>query len=286
VRSFLSLLASGAGRMTSQEIIDFMLGKKGVSSSGGGGVDKKAATSSWSSPPLSSPRLQSPNNNRKAQLVATAFAKTLVKVWIETDDTLYQVVRSIANLRDRLWQTSQSLSKLKEHEEPAAWKTFGYRDCGGGMMLNEDDLQLTLDHDLRQHERMMATLRRCLSALNQAQEALGRRLDEYYQLMIEVSSGRPSILSLEECQSLFAATSSELYRKQVMAEAVLGSVENALLFRDDASKGPAFDSANGRNPRRVAHRCSDQWSRQHKDSKLREFSTVLDNLQERTVGGN
>ena len=154
--------------------------------------------------------------------------------------------------------------------------------------LNVDDLQLALDHDLRQHERMMATLRRSLSALNQAQEALGRRLDEYYRLQQTVSiEGRAyilHILSLEECQGLFTATASELYRKQMLAEKVLNSFHDGLLVCRDERLDDDREKAGSRSPRRVAHHCSELWSRQHKKSHLLEYKVLLEKLQQRIAG--
>lgn len=236
--------------------------------------------------------------------MATAFAKTMVQDWLATDDTLYQIVQSIAGLRERLWQTSFALSALREKkEEPAAsWKKFGYRgastgggNCGSdnddddGLLLTADDLQLALDHDLRQHERMLAALRRCLSALHQAQEALGRRLDEYYRLLVVVDSAAAAqqakqdrciiILSLDDCQSLFVAAASELYRKQMMADEVFNSVHGRLLFRDNNVKGSS-NEVESNDPRYVARRCSERWSRQHKESALLEHSGILGKLQQ------
>jgi len=290
--------------MTSQEIMDFMLGKKN------GGATNKGCSPARGAPttvPHGSPRAavgagvvpRSPNN-KKVQSVAVSFAKTLVQDWLDTDDTLHQVMQSIANLRERLWHTSQMLSALQEETSISTnyWKACGYRggtggggttrsdaDNGGG--LNVDDLQLALDHDLRQHERMMATLRRSLSSLNQAQEALGRRLDEYYRLQQTMSiEGRAvsSKLSLEESQGLFTATSSELYRKQVLAEKVLNSFHDGLLFCRDRRPDDDRETAGSSNPRRVAHRCSELWSRQHKKSHLLEYKVSLEKLQQRIAG--
>jgi hypothetical protein len=273
--------------MPSQEIVDFMLGRK----SGGATSNGDPTTIQRNNGPSGvvvgsnvSPRLQSPGSAKKVQSVAFSFAKTLVNEWLETDDTLQEVVQSISGLRERLWHTSQALAAFKEREELAGWKRFGYRGGNGAeTVLTRDDLQLALDYDLRQHERMMHALRRSLSTLHQAQEALGRRLDEYHRLVdFDLSNNYRFILSLEECQSLFVASASELYRKQALADEILDSVHNLLLFHDSERALMTIDAENP-DPRRLARRCSERWSRHHEQSFLVEHNAILDKLRQQVV---
>ena len=266
--------------MPSQEIIDFMLGRKNSGSLKSGNPDVVVGPSNHASPRL----VQSPGSSiKKAQAVAFSFAKTMVNEWLETDDTLQEVVQSISGLRERLWHTSQALATVREREEIAVWKRSGYRGPhGADGLLTEDDLQLALDHSLRQHERMMHALRRSLSTLHQAQEALGRRLDEYHRLAdFDLSDTKQFILSLEECQSLFVALASELYRKQVLAEEILDSVLDQLLFHDIATVTAVMPiDGENRNPRRLARLCSERWSRHHEQSFLVEHNAVLNRLRQ------
>ena len=265
--------------MTSQEIIDFMLGRKKGETASESVLNNSLAVVVES---RLSPLRRSPGSAKKVQSVSSSFAKTMVNEWLETDDTLHQVVQSIAGLRERLWHTSRALAVLRDSEEPAAWKQCGYRGGGGDGddgVLTGDDLQLTLDYDLRQHERMMQVLRRSLSTLHQAQEALGRRLDEYYRLVdCDFSNQNRFILSLEECQSIFVASASELYRKQALADEVLNSVLD-LLFDPDREKTGMPVEAETPNPRRVSRQCSERWPRHYEQSFLVNYIAVLEKLQ-------
>lgn len=259
--------------MTSQEILDFMLGKKG----GGGGEGKSNTHEAITllQTPTSTPK----SATKKVRSVAAAFAKCMAD-WLDTDDTAYEVMQSIANLRERIWHISKQLASMKLSAKQAEWKRNGYRNIDDdNELLNIDDLELALHHDVLQHERMLTSLRKILSAMAQEQEALGRRLDEFYKLdEANTQTIQVSFLSLEDCQVLFTATASELYRKQIMTEKVLNSVDDRLLYREDADDDGS--SVIDESPRRLAQRCSEHWSRTHKDCCLLEFADVLKKLEQ------
>lgn len=275
--------------MTSQDIIDFMLGKnskEGVE----GGTSRDLMKSDGvetSSSPLEVRK--SPSTNKKQVSAALAFCKTLVENWLEMDDILGKVMYSISNLRERLWHTSHTL--LQETEERQQFYKvkshqsilhFGYRGTNDeSNRLNTGDMHLSLDQDLYHHERMLATLRRCLSSLSQSQEALGRRLDEYHRLKAEKEEHSPQcVLTIEECNDLFVATSRELYRKQALAEQVFNSVNDALFAPHKKQEDYATVDDGFRRPRQIAYHCSTQWSRKNRNSFLLEFELLLDKLQQ------
>lgn len=249
------------------------------------------------------PLLSSPNKKTKVQLAAVtkALEKTLVQDWIETDDLAHQVLHSIANLRERLWHTSLMLLRqtttaaMKQAEsKQGVWKQRGggYRHTGasmeyqGGLMVQ--DLQMTLDHDLVQHERMMVSLRSLLATLGQAQEAMSRRLDECYRLLLLGNHHhRPSHEQQlmdnddeydDDCvqTTLFTATAKELYRKQKLAARVFDSCNDGLLYTiEDDVVAVANEEFS---PRNVAQCCSVQWSRTHPESHLLDCEAILKDM--------
>lgn len=277
-----------------------------------------------------SPAHQSNNNNnnninnntaftkalRKYKPITNAFHGTLDRDWWEVDDNLGQVMASIANLRQRCWLISSRLGVAKQqkqswisksregggggmsiaHQKPS-WKGHGFRvddapkTARAALLTETDDLELALQHDLLQHERMLAGARKLLHSLGEAQEALGRRLDElllhhvetyrylddpvvaatadgYGYVAFEGICGR-----VDRCQLLYAQSSKELYRKQSLAAQVFDSVVDSLLYRERASDGGGGGKGRGgdgddaaQSPRAVAQRVVDQWSRTHRES--------------------
>ena len=220
---------------------------------------------------------------RKYHQVIKAFEGALARDWLEVDDNLAQVMQSIANLRHRCWHASRLLSSQEEEEddddEMKPWQGQGYRKAERkASYLNRDDLELALSHDLLQHERMMAGARRLLLSLQQAQEALGRRLEELLLFHMEASTiieeTDSSLLNkVDECQHLYCTTASELYRKQAMAEQVLKSANDSLLYQE--TKGEYEESPS---PLLIAQRCADKWPRTHKESNLLDHVVLLRKL--------
>jgi hypothetical protein len=159
--------------------------------------------------------------------------------------------------------------------------------------LPGDDLELALSHDLLQHERMLSGARKLIHSLGEAQDALGRRLDELlwhhmdtYRLLDDSITPEGSLafegaaVKVDECQQLYSQTSRELYRKQHLAVQVLDSVQDTLLFREKGvfSSGGGDGDDVSRTPRGVALRVADQWPRTHRESHLYASSLWLRDL--------
>jgi uncharacterized protein YfiM (DUF2279 family) len=279
-----------------------------------------------SSPPPQSPQSQANSASsafskalRKYKPITNAFHGTLVRDWLEVDDNLGQVMASIANLRERCWLTSRLVSKQKQQQQSKnswssreggmnmlrsnpskntirqkpSWKGHGFRVDAEKMTLAEDDLDLALSHDLLQHERMLAGARKLIHSLGEAQEALGRRLDELllhhmetyryldYSMTPDGFVAFEGICSrVDHCQQLYSQSSKELYRKQSLAAQVFDSVADNLLYRERAvSRYGAGDGGDGddaaRSPRAVAQRVVDQWSRTHRESHFYSSAVLL-----------
>jgi hypothetical protein len=244
---------------------------------------------------------------RKYKPITNAFHGTLTRDWLEVDDHLGQVMASISNLRERCWLTSRLLAKQQEQQSMVgsntdtgiisklSWKGQGFREDSKKTALGVDDLELALSHDLIQHERMLAGARKLIHSLGEAQDALGRRLDELllhhmemyryldYSVTPEGFSAFEGIaIKVDQCQQLYSQSSKELYRKQSLVAQVIDSVQDTLLFREKAVIGYGSGDGEGdgdddaeRSPRAVAQRVVDQWPRTHRESHFYESAVLL-----------
>jgi hypothetical protein len=220
----------------------------------------------------------------------------LQRDWLEVDETLGNVMSSVAHLRCRIALEQQQVSQLEKHKDDQNnddWKTWGFhaRDRHlAGMTLTRADLHMTLSRDLLQHESMCSTARRLLASLAQTQDALGRRLDEMMQWEIMTASDGENnndddncTMVISACQQLYSKLALELYRKQCLVHQVLESVHNGILWSkmDDEDHGKedvestfekgrlmeelhsfdvgSDDPANREDPIQVADACVRQW---------------------------
>ena len=151
--------------------------------------------------------------------------------------------------------------------------------------VTKDDLELALSHGLMQHEKMIAATRTVVSSLNQAQEALGRRLDELYMFHLEVSPMLPELESPEEeydlilfaeqvvhwSQTVYTELADELYRKQTIVHTLANSVTDGLLYKE--SDEDSYDDE--KNPRKVASKCLQAWPRGGSEEKSKDLANLL-----------
>lgn len=243
------------------EILKFLVGKPPQNSNyddGASTSSPRQRTSSIPSTPQSQPSSYStphrgsvrgsytPKSIRK---LCDSFTDVLENDWFDIDSTAWQLLRSIANLRERLWHGSRFQKLLEDGS---------LNDSTGGG-LNRQDLDLMMDHDLIQHEKMLTQLRRTMAQLAQSQDALGRRLDECFRCIEEINQMDEAWL--EKACNLYKATAQELYRKQVLAQNVL---------RDAGSSGLLGENVPDEieSPRQVAKSAAEKWSRSCKESHL------------------
>lgn len=209
------------------------------------------------------------------------FRKTVQEDWLQTDDHLGRVVASLVNLRDRIHMTSKQLWQWK-HNPPSTYHNSnssgrGYRkrrdETAVMGYLTQEDLELALSHGLIQHEKMLQGARKLVSALNQAQEALGRRLDELYLFHLEIgpilpqlsapqdNDGEDLVLFAEHMvhwsRTVFIELANELYRKQCLVETLVDSVDNGLLYKESDDDLTQEDDT----PRTAASKCLEAWPR-------------------------
>jgi hypothetical protein len=241
------------------------------------------------------------------------FSKRIREEWLDIDDQSYNVVQAIAAIRSRLPMHTRLLKRFRQQHalQKQEWTLRGYGFSGSKILLrNEDreqeemvqqqDAELALSHELIQHEKMMDGLRNLLANLAECHEALLRHLDEGTKHHLECFEFRD--LGMEDCNDvgngveaiaitkstpngsyasfekaaglpgimneLMAMLSMEIYRKQCLAYSILETVGDELIA-DDGAKGQKDQGAAAEDeiewedmcPQEVAKRCSKQWSR-------------------------
>jgi hypothetical protein len=288
---------------TSQEFIDFMVGNNKT----GKKKNKIHIDTTRPSTVFTPNSFVTPNRNtefpspsvRKIHpqkssyvIIVKAFSQAMIE-WIEIDDQIGNIMQSVTNLRERIWHTSQLLNVMATAETvtstmTSSWKQGGYRsDRSCHLVLQAKDLQLTVDHNLQHHERMIREMRHLISSENNIQEKLSRRFDELYradvfELGVKSNLNRScdtmELLSVEFCQILLVSMAKELYRKQCLVLQILNtSTVDSLLSTEDRNVTTMLPSTKNtttetndpiRNPRLVAQRCSSQWSWSSKSSYL------------------
>lgn len=232
---------------------------------------------------------------RRHHALVKAFQQALTS-WLSVDDQLLLVVGSIENLRRRCYLTNRMLVEESSNDENLfdsrpSWKECGYRSCNVHNTLPSDSLQDTLTDELLQHEKMSTAARRLMSQLSAEQDAVGRRLDDLLVFHVDHSLAidNPCCDShsgtlrakmhetVEECQHLFLAAASEVFRKQLLVQQLLDSTNDSLLYnqQDDNSSGPW---KRDKDARRTARKCADQWPRTSVSSPLFPYRHLLESI--------
>lgn len=212
--------------------------------------------------PTKSPQKRKPE--RQYSTIIKAFQGTLQRDWLDVDDNLAAVMRSISNLRDRIYWSSQQLRNKSKRED---WQT---NSCGPRVYLLKEDIELALAYEMQQHELMMAGARSLLSSMNQAQEALGRRLAEGMQYEIDLQGEcyargelpPPSVMGTLE--DVYGTLAEELYHKQMAVQDVLDCTNDFLLANDED-----LITAD-ENPRKVAKRSCEKWNLMSQNPEVQE----------------
>ena len=217
---------------------------------------------------------------RKYWQILNAFQGSLERDWLAVDDNLGGVVSSIANLRGRIVMESRKIYENRDgSSNHGSWKRYGYRSCG--MDLTIDDIQLALSHDLLQHENMMVGARKLLASMADAQEALGRRLEElilhhmdtveFIQSLVHFDPQSSSIVvvmgMVDSLQDIYTSLAAELYRKQSSLQTLLDVTNDDLLIT-----GEERVTRQDQDPRALAEKCAMSWSRRSTSSCVVESS--------------
>jgi hypothetical protein len=262
-----------------EELMEFLVGKKATTApTTPGRADDARSPAQQHHSASSSP--SSRKGKASSSTVAAAFYKVLVQQWLDADRFAEDVLRSVVNLQDRIahelvlvdrMRTRQQLDQKKK-KPPPSWKSYGYRsndhendEKGSFLFLTLDDIQMTLDRDLLQHEAMLGQLRRTVSTMAQALDAMGRRLSEWYGSNDEAVVGAAVVEyydDVETAQSLYVACAEELYRKQIMVQTICDA--SAMDMGNALSTGTAYNSSTTT----TARECLSKWNRLCADSYL------------------
>ena len=226
------------------------------------------------------------NTQRQYWRLYKNFFSIVEAEWLDLDDQLLAVVGSIDNIRSRLPMESRILRTIRDEDQWEAKKPWeGYAQGYSSrrehnFAMRVEDVQLAQGHDLVQHEKMLAGLRRLLSALSEVQDALGRKLDELLGHHWECSddAGIESAMDpqglatvslqtlVDEASLVYNQLAMELYRKQGMVQELLDSVDDDMIAGEEKAAhahGPVGDDilGGGRSSKKTASACAKAWPR-------------------------
>jgi hypothetical protein len=240
---------------------------------------QKQTTTPPKTEPISSPspsKLNQSTKKRYYQLLRS-FSNKIQQSWFELDDQMLAVLENIVSIRGRLpleWKMLSLYDNTRPCKEQGMggqnWKHAGCRgthETQHSLHLHRADVQLALDNDLDQHEKMISALRSLISELSETHDSLGRLVDTIWMFHLD---SQEVILEVEdenkeqdEMDSLvqninvmFQVLSTELYRKQSLIPALIGSINDEMLC---ASLDPVSTEST---PLEVARICHKDWRRQ------------------------
>lgn len=229
-------------------------------------------------------KLDQSTKKRYYQLLKS-FSNKVQQSWFEVDDQMLAVMESIVSIRGRIpseWKMLSSydnnrMSCKEKVMNGQAWKCHGYRgktELRRPMHLHRSDVQLALDNDLEQHEKMVGALRSLISELSETHDSLGRLVDTIWAFHLECQQDRIEDENENEEQSeihmlvqnasdLYQTLSTELYRKQCLIPKVIATINDEML-------GSEFDPTSSENfPLKVARDSYKSWARRIDPDTLR-----------------
>eukprot|EP00529_Nitzschia_sp_RCC80_P042854 CAMPEP_0113505316 /NCGR_PEP_ID=MMETSP0014_2-20120614/35243_1 /TAXON_ID=2857 /ORGANISM="Nitzschia sp." /LENGTH=323 /DNA_ID=CAMNT_0000400603 /DNA_START=389 /DNA_END=1360 /DNA_ORIENTATION=- /assembly_acc=CAM_ASM_000159 len=231
-----------------------------------------------------------------------------LKEWLENDELLLKILESISHLRERFrWETKEIMSsssgeKVQTNNDwgfhgygcedcdvcnvstERGWKNYGFRSSMANRTNNptkspnktsvllRQDIELALDYDVLQHEKMMSGLRSVLRSTGQNIDAIGRRLDEW---MIAINHEEQQHHNhryssqrlmkwkhqLESAQELFVSLSKDLFWKQKALEQIVSSYHDRLLVVPSDSTVSLKESPSNHSYNQNGMLLSPSWSR-------------------------
>ncbi|CAJ1930542.1 unnamed protein product [Cylindrotheca closterium] len=229
-----------------------------------GGEASSSLETSTPSKTISTPSSSSKKGTKRFGPIVTAF-RGRVEAWVQADSQLNNVLHSILNLRNRIWWERKKLEDSNQNKN--SWHCTGFRQSNHSFLLKED-LETAFSHDLLQHEKMLAGARTLISSMAQAQDGMGRRLDEF----LEMEGLTDAAQNIQDAMlQVFHFLGEELYRKQCLVSRIMDSCHDGLL--SDDLKEEKLDG----NPRSVAKQCYNAWlSRNTRKNEWGVVNKLLD----------
>jgi len=228
-----------------------------------------------------SPRKLDQSIKKRYYQLLRSFSNKIHQSWFEIDNQLLAVLESIVSIRGRLpleWKSLHSYDDGKHNKEVNTktnvqnWKGAGFRgmkEIQQPVHLHRADIQLALDNDLEQHEKMITALRSLISELSECHDSLGRVVDtiwmfhlehhvqddeEFLHHIDEINEESEMSLLVQNATVFFQTLSQELYRKQGLISTVIDTTNDEIL-------GIGSDLTI-ETPLKVARICHRQWERQ------------------------
>lgn len=245
------------------------------------------------------------------------FCHILQSQWLDIDDQALEVIQSISGIRHRLPVTMKLLNRYKDlamNLNSCDWKHKCHNQLlvsttqqqSRNSLLQKDDVELALSHDLLQHEKMMEGLRSLFANLSEIHEALSRTLEEmmkhqlqqdeqkmnysqYYSLLSTKSYLQSSSLVCL-ISDLFGMLSVELFRKQSMVRFIFNSADDRLFISSQEEKSDSQDdhpNLDEYGPKKIVNHCLHNWPRSCDESLIDNsvLAHVID-LHEKNHGFN
>jgi hypothetical protein len=198
---------------------------------------------------------------KRFHTLLTTFASSVANEWMYYDDQLSTLVSSIDNLRQRLplihrqWVQQKKKQRQGGQQGLPPWTQYNSTSKGSTpstcsyflssssltLQLTEEDLFRTLHHELQNHEKYMAYVRKLLLQMSDVVQTASRQLDAaflFYQqhrdtLAIPNHYYTASFL-LDLACDVFTIISKQLYRRQTLAQTKLFNTDmDSLLPEDD-----------------------------------------------------
>ena len=218
-------------------------------------IGSSISTSSTSS---SATKQKSKEKKRYYQLLHS-FNDKVTHTWIHIDDQILTVLQNVVSIRSRLpleWKVLHSSHLKTDDVNPQAddydrdeeeWKQHGLqgklKETPFSFHLHTSDVQLALNHDMIQHEKMIAALRTFMTNLSECHEALSRVVDTLWKFYLDCIQDRieedgekdnkeddgDMQNMVDNVTEVYQMLSSELYRKQKLIPQILESTQDEIL---------------------------------------------------------
>jgi len=240
----------------------------------------------------STTKQKSKEKKRYNQLIHS-FNDKVTHTWIHIDDQILAVLQNIVSIRSRLpleWKVLHS-SHLKDDNinpqdddfgrDEDEWQQHGLqgklKETPYSFHLHASDVQLALNHDMSQHEKMIAAIRTLMTNLSECHEALSRVVDTLWKFHLdcvqdriegeedEEDDGDMQNMVVDNVTEVYQMLSSELYRKQILIPLILESTQDEIL---GIEKGKITEGY--RKGLQSARTCCKSWDRNSEESCIDE----------------
>ena len=256
-----------------------------IKSSGGSSIGTPSTSSSTT-------KQKSKEKKRYYQLI-NSFNDKVTHTWINIDDQILTVLQNVVSIRSRLpleWKVLHSSHLKDDNVNPQDddygrkeddWKQHGLqgklKETPYSFHLHTSDVQLALNHDMTQHEKILAAIRTLMTNLSDCHEALSRVVDTLWKFHLDCTQDRIEEDDDEDKEDgeiqdmvdnvteVYQMLSSELYRKQLLIPLILESTQDEIL---GIEKGKIIEGS--RKGLQSARECCKSWDRNSEESCIDE----------------